>query len=194
MTRRELLTRKCCVNFGSVTRANLHIASGHLRQRWDIAVPFNGFYTQGPCNRPVEVTSAVECMAPRKVDRRRRHWEASRNTRGYIKYRVTVASASRSMYTPTCSREIIDCKVTAWTTVRLENNSTRLAAKYRTASQPHPYQERQENLICEPAETTSNIRCGGVTERPNVPVLKTGDLVRGPRVQISPPPPYFPSM
>ena len=30
---------------------------------------------------------------------------------------------------------------------------------------------------------------GGVTERPNVPVLKTGDLVRGPRVQISPPPP-----
>ena len=33
---------------------------------------------------------------------------------------------------------------------------------------------------------------GGVTERPNVPVLKTGDLVRGPRVQISPPPPCFP--
>ena len=30
---------------------------------------------------------------------------------------------------------------------------------------------------------------GGVTERPNVPVLKTGDLARGPRVQISPPPP-----
>src|SRR5688572_26023188 len=33
---------------------------------------------------------------------------------------------------------------------------------------------------------------GGVTERPNVPVLKTGDLARGPRVQISPPPPCFP--
>ena len=32
-------------------------------------------------------------------------------------------------------------------------------------------------------------RDGGVTERPNVPVLKTGDLARGPRVQISPPPP-----
>src|SRR5215467_9372929 len=32
---------------------------------------------------------------------------------------------------------------------------------------------------------------GGVTEWPNVPVLKTGDLVRGPRVQISPPPPHF---
>jgi hypothetical protein len=32
-------------------------------------------------------------------------------------------------------------------------------------------------------------RLGGVTERPNVPVLKTGDLARGPRVQISPPPP-----
>jgi hypothetical protein len=32
---------------------------------------------------------------------------------------------------------------------------------------------------------------GGVTEWPNVPVLKTGDLARGPRVQISPPPPYF---
>lgn len=30
---------------------------------------------------------------------------------------------------------------------------------------------------------------GGVTEWPNVPVLKTGDLARGPRVQISPPPP-----
>ena len=34
---------------------------------------------------------------------------------------------------------------------------------------------------------------GRVTERPNVPVLKTGDLARGPRVQISPPPPYFPA-
>ena len=32
---------------------------------------------------------------------------------------------------------------------------------------------------------------GGVTERPNVPVLKTGDPLRGPRVQISPPPPCF---
>ncbi|CUS38655.1 hypothetical protein COMA1_60004 [Candidatus Nitrospira nitrosa] len=34
-------------------------------------------------------------------------------------------------------------------------------------------------------------KAGGVTERPNVPVLKTGDGVTHPRVQISPPPPYF---
>ena len=34
-------------------------------------------------------------------------------------------------------------------------------------------------------------RYGGVTERPNVPVLKTGDGVTHPRVQISPPPPFF---
>lgn len=30
-----------------------------------------------------------------------------------------------------------------------------------------------------------------MTEWPNVPVLKTGVRVTGPRVQISPPPPYF---
>ncbi len=32
---------------------------------------------------------------------------------------------------------------------------------------------------------------GGVTEWPNVPVLKTGDGGTHPRVQISPPPPFF---
>ena len=32
-----------------------------------------------------------------------------------------------------------------------------------------------------------------MTEWPNVPVLKTGDLARGPRVQISPPPPNVPT-
>ena len=38
-------------------------------------------------------------------------------------------------------------------------------------------------------EIREKLPVGGVTERPNVPVLKTGDLARGPRVQISPPPP-----
>src|SRR5262245_35951392 len=41
----------------------------------------------------------------------------------------------------------------------------------------------------ESQRNTMIIKLGGVTERPNVPVLKTGDLARGPRVQISPPPP-----
>src|SRR6185295_9958074 len=43
-----------------------------------------------------------------------------------------------------------------------------------------------QRLVC---SRSGQAGYGGVTERPNVPVLKTGDLARGPRVQISPPPP-----
>ena len=49
-----------------------------------------------------------------------------------------------------------------------------------------------DRLDKEAAEIKRDIVSGGVTEWPNVPVLKTGDLARGPRVQISPPPPNFP--
>ena len=45
--------------------------------------------------------------------------------------------------------------------------------------------------LAQAIEISVNLSTGGVTECPNVPVLKTGDLVRGPRVQISPPPPSF---
>ena len=60
-----------------------------------------------------------------------------------------------------------------------------------------PTNQPRRNLEVVKAEVTQCIEImyesnhGGVTERPNVPVLKTGDLVRGPRVQISPPPPCF---
>ena len=54
---------------------------------------------------------------------------------------------------------------------------------------------RRSNLPCSPRGEKTQSRnslinkVGGVTERPNVPVLKTGDGVTHPRVQISPPPP-----
>jgi hypothetical protein len=65
--------------------------------------------------------------------------------------------------------------------------------KAENASQTHPQQDEQKGLNWEPAEIIELADVGGVTEWPNVPVLKTGDLARGPRVQISPPPPFFPA-
>lgn len=41
----------------------------------------------------------------------------------------------------------------------------------------------------ERARRARTVRLGGVPERPNGPVLKTGDGATHPRVQISPPPP-----
>ena len=61
-----------------------------------------------------------------------------------------------------------------------------------SAPQPHPRIEGGSREKLELDEIIDRFPVGGVTERPNVPVLKTGDLARGPRVQISPPPPYFP--
>ncbi len=57
------------------------------------------------------------------------------------------------------------------------------------APQADPHLEMVESLPSQPIEITPYITHGGVTERPNVPVLKTGDGVTHPRVQISPPPP-----
>ena len=59
------------------------------------------------------------------------------------------------------------------------------------APQPDPQVERAESPPNEIIEISSHLAHGGVTERPNVPVLKTGDGVTHPRVQISPPPPYI---
>lgn len=59
------------------------------------------------------------------------------------------------------------------------------------APQPDPHREVVQTITNEAIDFTENLRHGGVTERPNVPVLKTGDGVTHPRVQISPPPPYF---
>ncbi len=58
-----------------------------------------------------------------------------------------------------------------------------------TAPQPDPHREWTQTHTNEVIEFTAHITHGGVTERPNVPVLKTGDGVTHPRVQISPPPP-----
>jgi len=58
-----------------------------------------------------------------------------------------------------------------------------------SAPQTHPRIEGSKWEKLEHDEIREKLPVGGVTERPNVPVLKTGDLARGPRVQISPPPP-----
>ncbi len=63
-----------------------------------------------------------------------------------------------------------------------------------TESAPPPHRRIEGGKWEKPEldEIIEKLSVGGVTEWPNVPVLKTGDLARGPRVQISPPPPYFP--
>ena len=62
-----------------------------------------------------------------------------------------------------------------------------------SATQPQPQDTAVTRTISEGVDNSRDLEDGGVTEWPNVPVLKTGDLARGPRVQISPPPPYFPA-
>jgi integrase len=57
------------------------------------------------------------------------------------------------------------------------------------APPPHRRLEAHDGFSKQATEIKRGSICGGVTEWPNVPVLKTGDLARGPRVQISPPPP-----
>ena len=69
------------------------------------------------------------------------------------------------------------------------NSSTSATPESATQAQPHCRQQLDGHSGA--IELKKEPAYGGVTERPNVPVLKTGDLVRGPRVQISPPPPYF---
>ena len=58
-----------------------------------------------------------------------------------------------------------------------------------SAIQAQPQAVGVTRTASESADNAQDLEDGGVTERPNVPVLKTGDLARGPRVQISPPPP-----
>src|SRR6185295_10915946 len=62
-----------------------------------------------------------------------------------------------------------------------------------SATQPQPQDTAVTRTISEGVDNSRDLEDGGVTEWPNVPVLKTGDLARGPRVQISPPPPNFPA-
>ena len=59
----------------------------------------------------------------------------------------------------------------------------------KSAPPPHRLDESGKWGKPELDEIIEKLHDGGVTEWPNVPVLKTGDLARGPRVQISPPPP-----
>jgi integrase len=58
-----------------------------------------------------------------------------------------------------------------------------------SATQAQPQAAGVTRTASEGADNAQDLEDGGVTERPNVPVLKTGDLARGPRVRISPPPP-----
>jgi integrase len=58
-----------------------------------------------------------------------------------------------------------------------------------SATQAQPQAVGVTRTASEGADNAQDLEDGGVTERPNVPVLKTGDLARGPRVRISPPPP-----
>ena len=60
---------------------------------------------------------------------------------------------------------------------------------YESATQAQPRELAKLAPVTQGIDIVYESNHGGVTERPNVPVLKTGDLVRGPRVQISPPPP-----
>ena len=64
--------------------------------------------------------------------------------------------------------------------------------KAKSATLAQPQRRDLKDLNSEPTKIIGLTDVGGVTERPNVPVLKTGDLARGPRVQISPPPPMTP--
>ena len=61
-----------------------------------------------------------------------------------------------------------------------------------SATQAQPEEAETKAGSREPIDVSQEKSNGGVTEWPNVPVLKTGDPSRGPRVQISPPPPCFP--
>ena len=63
--------------------------------------------------------------------------------------------------------------------------------KVQNATQPQPDERRLTRASARPTDYLEEKPTGGVTEWPNVPVLKTGDGVTYPRVQISPPPPYF---
>ena len=62
-------------------------------------------------------------------------------------------------------------------------------SKPESATQAQPLSVVREDRSAEAVDDSKELHIGGVTERPNVPVLKTGDPLRGPRVQISPPPP-----
>src|SRR5215831_18587786 len=83
-----------------------------------------------------------------------------------------------------CS-SLVYCAITwgAW------NESQSLTAR-RSVSRKVPHLKFLKCLTFDPCNLMI-LQHGGVTEWPNVPVLKTGVRVTGPRVQISPPPPYF---
>lgn len=72
---------------------------------------------------------------------------------------------------------------------RLDDVPEKTELVSQSAYQPHHRSDGREDVKLEPTDKKAVLTLGGVTEWPNVPVLKTGDLARGPRVQISPPPP-----
>ncbi len=76
---------------------------------------------------------------------------------------------------------------------RLKKMDTIGAVESKFATQSQPRDGRLSDWHAEQIDGSGQKQIGGVTEWPNVPVLKTGDLARGPRVQISPPPPIFPT-
>ena len=73
-----------------------------------------------------------------------------------------------------------------------ENIAVLVVDTHESATQAQPRELAKLAPVTQGIDIVYESNHGGVTERPNVPVLKTGDLVRGPRVQISPPPPCFP--
>jgi integrase len=74
-----------------------------------------------------------------------------------------------------------------------ENSTQREPFATETATQAQPTSASADSSMRQIVRIEGQNRDGGVTERPNVPVLKTGVFERGPRVQISPPPPSFPA-
>ena len=103
----------------------------------------------------------------------------------------TVALASRSIYTPTTFPGTIGT-TTISSMIHRKGRSTG-GRKTHTATQPQPCERRLTRGSAQPIDYLEETASGGVTEWPNVPVLKTGDGVTYPRVQISPPPPIIPT-
>jgi len=72
-----------------------------------------------------------------------------------------------------------------------ERPATNESPESESATQAQPAVPVEKDSLVEQVGFSGETTTGGVTERPNVPVLKTGDGVTHPRVQISPPPPHF---
>ena len=69
-----------------------------------------------------------------------------------------------------------------------------VGAEAESATQAQPQDVAGDRASAERGQTASESDTGGVTERSNVPVLKTGVRATGPWVQIPPPPPDIKSL